>query len=357
MQHLHLASRHSRDMFISPLFVALATLPLTLRLIALVVPAHRLEPYAFWDASILNGPNATTQWRNMGYWEDRDDFAAANERLARKLLELAHTDRAPETVLDLAHGAGESLCLHLERDPPPAWLGALTSQPTDTRRAQALVQSRYPNTTTAIEWYTSGASFVPTSGARHPLNPMRGYMGESSRLERADDEDGVESEEAEGEEHGEDKAAGPRTYDLTYILDAIYHFPPSLPHFLSTLLPAMTPGGVLIYTDILPPPGLNNVLGRLVLPTLFAVPSRNLMHRDNDLERYAARLERVGFGGIEIHDWTEHVFAPLAEHLRAKGAVWRGVARLFQWVERSGWKFIAVRAERPVEDRHDVHDD
>ena len=57
------------DMFISPLFVAIATLPLTLRLIALVVPAHRLEPYAFWDASILNGPNATTQWRNMGYWE------------------------------------------------------------------------------------------------------------------------------------------------------------------------------------------------------------------------------------------------------------------------------------------------
>ena len=39
-----------------------------------------------------------------------DDFVAANERLARKLLELGHSDRPAETVLDIAHGAGESLC-------------------------------------------------------------------------------------------------------------------------------------------------------------------------------------------------------------------------------------------------------
>ena len=216
------------------------------------------------------------------------------------------------------------------------------------------MRSRYPNITTEVEWYTTGASFVPTSGARHPLNPMRGYMGESRHLLWEGDADCAGDEE---ESEGEGNMTGPRTYDLTYILDAIYHFPPSLPHFLSTLLPTMTPGGVLVYTDILPPPGLNNVLGRLVLPPLFAVPSRNLMHRDNDLERYKARMERVGFSGIEVHDWTEHVFAPLAEHLRSKGAIWRGVARLFEWAEKSGWKFIAVRAERPVEDRHDVHDD
>lgn len=58
---------------VQPYVVAIASLPLVARLIALVVPEAYLEPYASWSPDSLNlrpgETSATTAWRNMGYWE------------------------------------------------------------------------------------------------------------------------------------------------------------------------------------------------------------------------------------------------------------------------------------------------
>ena len=54
-----------------PLLLGVASLPLIFRLVPMVVPAHYLEPYAYWNAATLNEQDGKveTYWRNMGYWE------------------------------------------------------------------------------------------------------------------------------------------------------------------------------------------------------------------------------------------------------------------------------------------------
>lgn len=56
-----------------PLVASLTFLPLLFRFIPMFVPAHYLEPYAWWDAATLNTPAAPgarqLRWNNMGYWD------------------------------------------------------------------------------------------------------------------------------------------------------------------------------------------------------------------------------------------------------------------------------------------------
>ncbi|RXK38844.1 hypothetical protein M231_03900 [Tremella mesenterica] len=315
--------------------------PVILVILPLFLPAHWSEPYSWWDPLILNRPlaggEATTRWTNMGYWEGTEEFADANEQLARKLLDFSRA-RKGGNVLDLAHGAGESLALHLSQSPPPAYLGALTSNPSDTSLAQKMISERNLNTSTPIEWFTTSASFKPTSDIHHPLNPMRGYLGEpQTHLTRYEDED-------ETQQSSQDDV-GPRKYDLIYILDAIYHFPPSLEGFIKSILPTLKSGGVVADTDILPPQNLN-IVTRLSVARLFGVPVDNL-RRDWDLETYKRVLQEIGYVGVEVEDWSDHVWSGISENLRKRRGVLGLLSRGFRSAERSGWKFVAVRAEAP----------
>jgi hypothetical protein len=67
---------------IHPALIAIACLPVLLRLIPLVVPAQYLEPYAWWSSDVLNRKNGEvgSTWRNMGWWEvcrpDRSSIAS-----------------------------------------------------------------------------------------------------------------------------------------------------------------------------------------------------------------------------------------------------------------------------------------
>jgi hypothetical protein len=185
---------------------------------------------------------------------------------------------------------------------------------------------------------------------------MRGFMGESGGRRRSwEDDENEEVEDGkdlEGESESSSdkkKAGGPPPYDLVFILDAIYHFKPSVPYFLAQVLPVLRPGsGIIAYTDILPPSGINNVLGHLILPPLLSVPARNLVSRPKSVDEYEKLLRRIGYEGVEIQDWSDGVWSGFAANLRSRGGVWKLVAWLVQGAERNGWKFIAVRGRRPA---------
>jgi hypothetical protein len=208
-----------------------------------------------------------------------------------------------------------------------------------------------------MEWHTGSATFRSGKDLDHPLNPMKGFTGQprsASWAEEDDDDDEHEHEHDDGAV-GTHKTSPDTTdadatpcppYDLIYILDAIYHFPPSVPYFLFSVLAALAPGGVVAYTDVLPPPLLSTYL-RLGLQPTLGIPLRNLARRPGSIEEYERELERMGYVDIQIKDWSAHVWPGFGADLRKRGGVWAWAGRGVAYLESSGWKFIAVRAARP----------
>lgn len=236
-------------------------------------------------------------------------------------------------VLDIAHGSGESLALHLSAYPPPAHLHGLTSQRSETDDARQLLDS-WPHTNTSIELFTASASYRAGKDLDHPLNPMRGFLGQPGDASGYEDDD----------EQQQVLQPGPPPYDLVYILDAIYHFPPAVPYFLASVFKVLRPGtGVVAFTDILPPPNVSNPLARLILPWVLSVPTRNLSNRPKSLSEYTELLQRIGFVDVKIEDWSEQVWSGFAGNLRQRSWPWQQVAKVVEAAERSGWKFVAVR--------------
>jgi len=385
----------------------IAAFPLIWRFIGGIVPAQYVEPYAYWDAASLNTASASggrvPKWRNMGYWtvsrgketahanpKSKDEtFTQANEALALRLLQFADA-KVDGHTLDMGHGAGESLresqlpiqfsfasvvapsilttlpwltaVIHINAGVKD--LDALTSLPSETAEAEALVDawSAESGKAVSVNFFTASGGYRPTKDLEHPLNPMRGYMGEekvagqgSSGQVVFDDDDKEDKEEEDDEDAPQvdlrtTEAANP--YDLVYVLDAAYHFPPAIGYFLATVLPVLRPGsGVLAYTDVLPPPALSKLPLMLTagwLAPFLHVPRRNINERPATLDEYAAQLEQVGYENVKIEDWTEHVFVPLADNLESRGAAWWAYSKVLRFAQRTGWKFVAVRASRPA---------
>jgi hypothetical protein len=215
--------------------------------------------------------------------------------------------------------------LHLSTLPAPAHVDALAAIPADTARARPLVMAHKVNQSisTEVTFYTSSAvpDLAKVGDQSHPLHPMKGFLGNSGNS----DEQG---------------------YNLIYVLDAIYHFPPSLGDFLARTLKALSPGGVIAYTDLLPPAGLNRVAG-IVLSQLFNVPTPNLTSRPSGLAEYRASLEKLGYVGVEVRDWSSEVWPGFARNLQNRGGGWPIVGGFVKRAEKAGWKFLAVRASRP----------
>jgi hypothetical protein len=236
--------------------------------------------------------------------------------------------------------------MHLSQNPPPSSLIALTSLKSETKQAQQLISDRHPELAHLITWQTNSASFHPSSTSpknlAHPLNPMKGYMGTSGGSAVPSEDD--YSDEDDMAEVQEKKSSG--GYDLIYILDSIYHFPPAVPHFLTTAIQSLSPGGVIAYTDVVPPSNLPSWLGYWILPAALGVPTRNLMQRPKDLESYKAQLEKIGYVNVKIEDWSKEVYPGFAKFLWTKGGFWKGVAKGAEWAFKNEWKFIAVRAEK-----------
>lgn len=138
----------------------------------------------------------------------------------------------------------------------------------------------------------------------------------------------------------------PGGYNFIYILDAIYHFPPSLHSFLEQTLKSLAPGGVIAFTDLLPPPAGLNPLAAYLLSTFLDVPLLNLNSRPHGLEEYKAELEGWGYIEVEVQDWSASVWHGFAKDLKAREGIWPYVGSLVENAEKAGWRFVAVRAGR-----------
>lgn len=216
--------------------------------------------------------------------------------------------------------------------------------------ARDLVFTTYSNTTTQIRFFTASASPSPGKGQDHPLDPMFGFLGKRAKRDQlpfaaSDDERAIQQEE-------EMAYSSPPPYDLVYILDGIYHFDPWVPRFLSSVLPKLREGsGTVVYTDIIAPQKLNTFIAQVILPNLLNIPANNLVpHNPKTVEAYEEGLRTLGWGDVKVEDWSEQVWPGLHSNLRARGGVWGLVGRLVGWAETGGWKYVAVRARRPVSD-------
>ncbi|KIR40088.1 hypothetical protein I307_04812 [Cryptococcus deuterogattii 99/473] len=282
----------------------------------------------------------------MGWWKNTDIFPEAAEALAEKLLELAQEGgyQGGGNVLDMGHGAGESLLLHLSQENPPSQLHALTSLSSDTAVSKAVVQSTYPNTSTHVEFYTFSAQFRPGKVVGHPLDPMKGFLGEQSSQRFFEEDESTEGEDG-ADEPLEDRRQSSSKYDLVYILDSIYHYPPSLPSFLASLRNVLHSSSLVVYTDILPPANLSKINAYL-LSRLLSVPWPNLTSRPRNVAEYKAQLETGGWENVMVEDWSDGVWNGLSNNLKARGRMWSLVGRAIQVAEENGWKFIGVRARK-----------
>nr|XP_019004419.1 uncharacterized protein I203_02538 [Kwoniella mangroviensis CBS 8507]OCF67880.1 hypothetical protein I203_02538 [Kwoniella mangroviensis CBS 8507] len=326
-------------------YVAIAFLPL----IILLAPYY-IEPYQLWDPIALNDKvegQRQTKWCNMGWWEDTNSFPLAASALAQKLIDFA--------VEGGYAGGGNVLVLHLNSSAPPSHLHGLTSLSSDTRYAQSLLDRYTPEKaiSTNIELYTASAQFNPTKDLNHPLNGMKGFMGEKKRdLAYSDDDDLLDETDldliqaqSQGQLTLSDEAPPP--YDLIYILDSIYHYPPSLIPFLQTLKPVLRKDkGIVVYTDILPPPkGLSRWKSWFV-SYILSVPLPNLADRPASLEEYKGLLEKEGWKDVAIKDWSKGVWEGFSKNLVGRGGRWEKVGRAVERVEKQGWRFVAVRAKK-----------
>lgn len=177
---------------------------------------------------------------------------------------------------------------------------------------------------------------------------MKGYLGES----RSDAQDDDNDDDDDGDDHTEERdqtgSAGPpqKGFDLIYILDSIYHFPPAVPHFLTTAISSLSPGGVIAYTDIIPPADLSPFMAHWIIPTIVGVPTRNIVQRPKTLEEYKVQLHKIGYAEVEIEDWTADVFPGFSRFLKSKRGAWPMVGRGVDWAEKRGWRYVAVRAKK-----------
>ncbi|OCF42559.1 hypothetical protein I317_03675 [Kwoniella heveanensis CBS 569] len=361
----------------------LATLPLAV----LLVPRY-IEPYSLLDPIVLNAreegyEGRQTRWFNMGWWEGTDSFPEAAEALALKLLSFAKEGGY--------QGGGNVLVIHLNSSSPPKNLHALTSLSLDTYHSKALLRS-HSNLirNTQVQFFTSSAEFKEggsrASDLEHPLNPMRGFLGEQSVSSRGGEEgqnifgDTVGEDVAEGEltiseQEGLDNRggeSGPVRYDLVYILDSIYHYKPWIIPFLSTVRPVLQAearhgggddtnlnnsqgkgaGGMIVYTDVIPPSNLPSWKA-LLISHMMSVPLPNLTRRPSShaiitaepsLEAYKSRFEEDGWVDVVVQDWSEGVWPGFAANLKARGGIWGRVGDVVAKAEKEGWKFVAVRA-------------
>lgn len=375
--------------------VVLALIPLLWRLGAQFLPAQWTEPYAYWDSDSLN--DGVASWGNMGYWvslsiypqseetDRRRERSPSQKPTKRSHVAFSNSPMHSATTWSWILGTGPVIlsvrlrCLssgdtwldevtplifavmHLESN--PKHLVAIASLPADTETAQRRVNQYFIEHTgvpTETTWYTGSASFRPNKDFDHPLYPMRGFLGEKLSGEEVV-EDVEEQVVFDADSEVDDSAAplkeapkeaGPEPYDLVYILDAIYHFPPNLGAFVKSVQPSLRKGsGVLAYTDIIAPPAMGKFPGRMLatlIATLVRIPPDNLTGAPKSIADYKDGLENMGYINVRVEDWTQNVFPGLATNLKARGGVWQVVGWMADKAASTGWKFVAVRVERPA---------
>ncbi|KZP31286.1 S-adenosyl-L-methionine-dependent methyltransferase, partial [Athelia psychrophila] len=272
------------------------------------------DPYGLFHLSLnkLLGedPNAdpTTEWLNMGYWQNTDVFPEACRALALKLIKVARI-KPGGNVLDVGHGTGESLVLQLSSPdaPRPARLSGITSLKAHYQRSLNRVTRLH--TETDVSLYHGDAIYRPNSQGSHPLDP-------SSTSE---------------------------PFTAILALDCAYHFK-TRKVFLEQSLRRLVPGGRVALADIcFSQAALQSRFTRLLIRLCGLMPPVNVVSP----EEYVECMKAIGYDGIEIEDISRNVFPGFSKFLRGRGWGWAVFGSVIGWWAQEGMLFVLISGARP----------
>ena len=329
------------------------------------------DPYFIDFHSELNATNVTqqtprTEWINMGYWKVRSSTSAlstsaslnrthptfllhAKARTELQLyiveanttarphysacIEAHHSSRVqirwngPRYVLfvyqgrhnssyfftlDVGHGCGDSLLLHLEHPsvPRPKRLFGITSQLQHYQRAVERTSERNPCSidVTLVHGDAIYRGDTSTSSSLHPLD-AKTYKD---------------------------------TYTSILALDCAYHFN-SRRVFLEQSFTCLATGGRIALGDICFAPGSLSLTTRLMIALMGSMPRENVTTTDE----YIATLREIGYVDVELEDITQDVFPGFVAFLKGRGLAFRILASHFERLVSRGMRFVIVSAARP----------
>lgn len=213
--------------------------------------------------------------------------------------------------IDVGHGTGDSLLLHLASPlaPRPTRLTGITSLRIHYKRSSdritRLQSSRRDLKATEVDLHHTDAVYRPTA-INHPLDP-------SSR-------------------------SPPFHYILA--LDCAYHF--NTRHdFLCQSFKRLAPGGRIALADIvftsaaLSTPSLK---ARALTSVFHLMPKANMI----TAEQYIQNLKSIGYVDIALEDVSDHVFPGFQRFLRPRGLGWAIFATVIGWYYSVGIRFVIV---------------
>ncbi|KZP00966.1 S-adenosyl-L-methionine-dependent methyltransferase [Calocera viscosa TUFC12733] len=306
--------------------------PLSARLLGATISAllswrrYLPEPYGLFHVE-LNEREA--EWMNMGL-SGEGGFERAAERMALRVIEAGRC-RPGGKVLDVGHGTGDSLLLHLSHPtvPRPSLLAGITSVPIQHARASSRCLrdlEKLPGVRPTLKLFCGDAISRPPSFA--PV--IWGHW------------------EGKSHEHPLYWDSSFPLFDSILSIDSAFHYEPR-ERFFQQAFRRLAPGGMLALGDVcfhLPPTiGLGQALTRAAIAALMDVPAVNII----SLPQYVNQLQRIGFADVQVEEVTERVFPGCAAHLaRQRGVAWKAFApviRLWMW---AGARFVIVSARKPA---------
>ncbi|KAI0704867.1 hypothetical protein BC835DRAFT_1315477 [Cytidiella melzeri] len=288
-----------------------------------IAKKHLSDPYFIDFYTELNGQRSArdghrrkTEWINMGYWKDTNDFPAACEALALKLIEAAHC-KPKGIVLDVGHGCGDSLLLHLEHPsvPRPQRLVGITSQRQHYLRSLERTTDR---NTSSVELQLSKGDAIYRIGAP-PLSHPKSSSG-----------------------HPLDAQEFQNTYTSILALDCAYHF--DTRHiFLEQSFACLAPGGRIALGDLCFIPGSLSISTRIMVTLMGSMPRENMITTD----QYIATLRKMGYTNVQLENITRDVFPGFVRFLKGRGLAFRLLASYFERLVFRGLRFVIVSASKP----------
>ncbi|KAI0078936.1 hypothetical protein K474DRAFT_1659876 [Panus rudis PR-1116 ss-1] len=259
------------------------------------------------------GERPSTEWLNMGYWEDTNEFPKACEALALKLVHLANCQEGG-SVLDVGHGSGDSLLLHLQHPtvPRPSQLTGITSLLEHHKRAservdKAIKANEQSGKHSPLVVLRQGdAVHRPSAGAQHPLAPTNS-----------------------------------ESYTSILALDCAYHFR-TRETFLEQSFAHLAHGGTIALADICFAREGHPLL-RYIVSALGVLPRENMISP----QEYIASMTKIGYTEISLEDITDSVLPGFQRFLSSRGIVWFLFSMSMGLVQGAGARFVLVKGRRP----------
>lgn len=217
-------------------------------------------------------------------------------------------------IIDVGHGSGDSLLLHLRHTsiPRPARLTGITSlQAHHVRSLERVNHVRGEstdggkNSVPKVELYHGDAVHHPCD-TQHPFSPN----------------------------------APNSSYTTILALDCAYHFR-TRELFLKQAFEHLSPGGTVALADICFA-SEEASLGRRVIRLFGVMPAENMV----SIETYRCQMADIGYVGIQVEDITDDVFPGFADFMSSRGFLWGLFARCIRRLHTGGARFVIISGRK-----------